>query len=457
MGWMHSGASLAGIAPAAPPPRPGMLNPATRFRKLLPFVGTALVLIVAISGYASLRAMAASRASVAHTYQIKAELADLQMEHALLDEDAVERAADPAAASVLGSEADEIRRCIAELKELTRGQAVQQDRLTQLEPLAERHIRQIQSQPGIFRPLAGPPGSVAGLASVVADNAMISRLTADIDADATRILDLDQGIWNREFRRNIAVLAFAVGACLVLLITNMHFLRVDVRSSRIAAEQIRESADSYRALSSHLIGLQDIERRRLGRELHDSVGQSLSAVQMILEQMIAGVRRDQAPAMISEAHEIVSRTAQEVRTISQLLHPPLLDMVGFTAAARNYLQEFSKRSNIEVKLDLPDDLRLPSKEIELALFRVLQESLTNVRRHAQASSVEVGLRRLDQRFVLTIHDNGRGLAEDLVADFEAGKGSGVGLAGMRERLAEFGGTLTVESTSGTTIHASVPA
>jgi signal transduction histidine kinase len=146
-----------------------------------------------------------------------------------------------------------------------------------------------------------------------------------------------------------------------------------------------------------------------------------------------------------------------VRTISHLLHPPLLDVVGFAPAARNYLQQFERRSGIKVNANVPEDLQLPSKEAELVLFRVLQESLTNVHRHAQARAVDVRLAKRGNEVVLTIQDNGRGLPAGVMESFSAGMASGVGLAGMRERLAEFAGTLAVETShSGTVVRATIP-
>jgi signal transduction histidine kinase len=235
----------------------------------------------------------------------------------------------------------------------------------------------------------------------------------------------------------------------------MHLLREDARSSRVATEHIRESADSYRALSARIIGLQDAERRRLGRELHDSIGQALTGLQMNLEQLTA--KRGEGDPLLVESCQLVRRTAREVRTISQLLHPPLLDVVGFVPAAQSYMQQFARRSGIEVRMNLPEDLKLPSKEAELALFRVLQESLTNVHRHAQATAVDVRLTRPDHEVVLTIQDNGHGLPAGVIENFKAGMASGVGLAGMRERLADFSGKLHVESSrSGTIVRARIP-
>ena len=440
----HIGASLAEGSLTASPARIGLTNPTTRFRKFFPYLGAALIAVIAIAGSATMKEMADSREWLGHTYQVKSELADLQLSRALLHEYETAAAAGSAEArAALHSAGEELRRSLGRVKELTRDNPAEQERLEQLEPLFEQHMREIETS------------AATGLRPNPGAEARMNQVIGDINALETQLLGAREAAWDRQFRRNIAVLAFAVGACLLLLFTNMHLLREDVRSSRVATEHIRESAYSYRALSARIIGLQDAERRKLGRELHDSIGQSLAGLQMNLEQLAA--QHGEGDALLVESSEMVRHTAKEVRTISQLLHPPLLDMVGFVPAAQNYVQQFARRSGMEAKTNFPDDLKLPSKEAELMLFRVLQESLTNVHRHAQATAVDVWLARRDHEVVLTIQDNGRGLPAGVVENFDAGMASGVGLAGMRERLAEFGGELHVESShSGTIVRASIP-
>lgn len=447
-----SGASVAEVS-STTLARLGLTNPATRFRKVLPYIGTALVLVIAGAGYATIRGMATSRDWLGHSYDVKSELAALELNRALLHEAVNSSPLSADAASRVASAAEGMRHSLQRLKMLTEDDAAQQERLHQLEPVLNQHIQQLETTAS-----AQKSGSAAAIADQgnAPDDATISRIVGDIDEEETQLLGTRQALWDREFERNIAVLAFAVAACLMLLFTNMHLLREDARSSRIATEHIRESADSYRALSARVIALQDAERRRIGRELHDSVGQWLAALHMNLEQL-QSARKEESAALITECNELVRRTAQEVRTISHLLHPPLLDVVGFVAAARNYAQEFARRSVIEVKLNLPEDIGLPSKEAELVFFRVLQEGLTNVHRHAQATTVDVWLARRAHEVVLGIQDNGRGLPAGTVENFDAGMAAGVGLAGMRERLAEFGGKLHVESShSGTIVRASIP-
>ena len=451
-------ASQTEVSSSAPAIRIGLTNPATRFRKLFPYIGTALVLIIAGTGYATMRGMAASREDLDHTYKVKSELADLQLNRALFHEYLNESSAVPSEESNahLRSAAEALRQSLARLKALTSDNAAEQEWLGQLMPLVEEHVQTTAgTADSRARPGQNGRGAAARAPSEAETEERISSIISDIDTEETQLLGIRQAAWDRQFNRNIAVLAFAVGACLMLLFTNMHLLREDVRSSRIAAQHIRESADSYRALSARIIGLQDVERRRIGRELHDSVGQTLGALQMCLEQLTT---RSPGPGpVLEESREMVRRAAQEVRTLSQLLHPPLLDVVGFVAAARNYLEQFARRSGIETKANFPDDLKLPSKETELMFFRVLQESLTNVHRHAQATAVGAWLVRQDHEVVMTIQDNGRGMPAGVLENFQAGMASGVGLAGMRERLAEFGGRLHVESShSGTIVRASIP-
>jgi two-component system NarL family sensor kinase len=163
-------------------------------------------------------------------------------------------------------------------------------------------------------------------------------------------------------------------------------------------------------------------------------------------------------ALFSDAAKLADQAIEEIRTMSYLLHPPLLDEVGFVCAAEWYIGGFAKRSGVTVSLEFaPDRERLP-RSMEIAFFRVLQESLTNVHRHSAATQVTVGFRRQFERIILEVRDNGCGIpAERLVRLREAGAETGVGLAGMRERMHELNGKLEMESDGhGTTMRATVP-
>jgi len=214
---------------------------------------------------------------------------------------------------------------------------------------------------------------------------------------------------------------------------------------------------TLRHLSARLMRVQDQERRRLARNLHDSLGQCLASVKMNLDMLSSSATTEQAK-LLSTALKSVERSIVETRTLSFLLHPPLLDEVGFASAARWYTDEFAKRSGIQVQLDLPDGIdRLPELA-EIALFRILQESLTNVHRHSGSSSVEIGLSVTDGQARLIVRDFGRGIPIQIrqCSDLDSTR-VGVGLSGMRERVSDLGGNFSIESNShGTAIIVALP-
>ena len=210
-----------------------------------------------------------------------------------------------------------------------------------------------------------------------------------------------------------------------------------------------------RTLSVRLLELQDQERRKFSRELHDSLGQYLVGVKMNLTMLGKSVPPN---ALISECIKLLDQAMTETRTISHLLHPPLLDEAGFASAARWYVEGFAKRSGIQTSLEMPEDLgRLPSS-LELALFRVLQESLTNVHRHSKSRKADVSVVASNGQVVLQVRDYGKGVPADVLDRFRRKRAhGGVGLAGMRERINELGGRLEMDSDShGTRVVATLP-
>jgi signal transduction histidine kinase len=212
-------------------------------------------------------------------------------------------------------------------------------------------------------------------------------------------------------------------------------------------------------LSQRLLKVQDEERRRVARDLHDSVGQTLTALKISVALLERKLGADaQARNDFAAIECLADQALQEIRTTSHLLHPPLLEEAGFATAADLYLNGFGKRSAIKVRMDFaPDFERMPDK-LEIALFRVLQESLTNVHRHSGASKVDVVLRREAQTVILEVRDYGCGISEELLNNWGPSlRGSGVGVPGMRERLRELNGTLEIEAAEpGTRVRATVP-
>ena len=237
-------------------------------------------------------------------------------------------------------------------------------------------------------------------------------------------------------------------------------LEMEVAERKEAERKLLASERSLRELSSHLLRLQDEERRRLGQELHDSVGQYLAVLKMGLDSLKGDMEAsgDGIDNRIVECLALAEESIKEVRTISYLLYPPMLEEMGLKTAIPWYLEGFGKRSGIETKLEMPaESIRLP-RDVEVAIFRVLQESLTNVHRHSQSPSAHVRVQIEDGTILLEIKDGGKGLPKDVLEETrESSRILGVGLRGMRERMRQLGGQLELSSSAqGTTVLARVP-
>ena len=226
--------------------------------------------------------------------------------------------------------------------------------------------------------------------------------------------------------------------------------------------QRKETEEALHHLSARLLRLQDEERRRLGRELHDSLAQSVMAVNLDLAQVaLSSVPLDKkARHALSEARGVLREMSREIRTLSYLLHPPVLDELGLVSAVKEYAQGFSERSGIALEIDIQSDFPRMPQEVETAFFRIVQESLANIQRHSGSSTGKIRLHAKQCLAQLEIGDQGRGIA----AGTQTERGNlpqatrlGVGILGMRERMAQLAGTLEVESSSsGTTVRATIP-
>lgn len=224
---------------------------------------------------------------------------------------------------------------------------------------------------------------------------------------------------------------------------------------RLESEVAKRTA-ALRQLSAKLIRAQDEERRRLARELHDSMGQYLAAMSMSLAALVSDT-----PSIdkrrTDDLQNVIQLCLSETRTLSHLLHPPLLDEVGLNSAMKWFVEEFGKRSGIQVTLNTENLKRLPTL-VETMLFRIVQESLTNIHKHSGSTIAEVSLRVNPAKVVLEISDEGKGMPKELL-ERASNRGSvaGVGLAGMRERVCEIGGDFRLQSDpQGTRIWVSIP-
>ncbi len=218
---------------------------------------------------------------------------------------------------------------------------------------------------------------------------------------------------------------------------------------------------SLRDLTSHLLRMQDEERRRIGRDLHDTLGQCVTAVKISLDSLAGRLGQDESwtRQQVNQCAGLAEECVKEVRTISYLLYPPMLEEIGLKSAISWYVDGFSARSGIQVAFDASATFRRLSRDHELALFRVLQESLTNVHRHSGSPTAGVQLSRCNGLAVLKVRDDGKGLPPSILEESGAlGPSSiGVGLRGMRERLEQLGGSLEISSSAhGVTVTAKVP-
>lgn len=270
------------------------------------------------------------------------------------------------------------------------------------------------------------------------------------------------------------MLGFVVFSALIVALGETN--RRSLAKSRLAEEELRRAQaeleqkvhqrtnelstanDSLRELSSHLQQLRDDERKQIARELHDSVGQLLAALSMNIATVQSQSHKlDPAAARaVSENSALVQQIGKEIRTISHLLHPPLLDIAGLASALRWYVDGFSERSHIIVDFEIPAGFPRLSDDMEIAIFRLVQECLTNIHRHSGSESAKIAIREDEGSVVVEIKDAGKGISLDKQLELSSGR-TGVGFRGMRERLRQFGGDLNIQSDDkGTLVKARLP-
>jgi PAS domain S-box-containing protein len=221
--------------------------------------------------------------------------------------------------------------------------------------------------------------------------------------------------------------------------------------------ELNKANETLHELSARLLQARDEEGRRLARELHDSVGQLLIAVGMNISTVRSQIHKlDEAGARaVTENASLVAQISDEIRTISHLFHPPLLDEAGLASALGWYVDAISERSKIRVEIKVPSELRLPT-DMEIAVFRIVQECLTNIHRHSGSKTASISIQQEADHIRVVAQDVGKGIPEHQLRLISDGQ-SGVGFRGMRERIRYFGGDLKIQSgETGTAITATLP-
>ena len=290
---------------------------------------------------------------------------------------------------------------------------------------------------------------------------VIASLSHQIEPLLRRVASTGEPIFNQEIRGPVPSMPGVTGWWLKSFfpiaregdaVSQMGIVVQDVTG-------LKRAETAVRRLSGRLLQIRDDERRRLARDLHDSLGQTLTAVKMNLSYLGRDTSHldERGQNAVTESKELIDSALKEVRTLSHLLHPPMLDDVGLVAAIRWFANGFAQRSSIQVDLKLPSNLpRLPT-ELETAVFRVVQESLTNVHRHSGSTTANVRLETEANWLHLFVIDQGRGMTSEQLLFRQDNATIGVGLLGMRERLRQLRGELEITSSSdGTRIHAIIP-
>jgi signal transduction histidine kinase len=427
------------------------------------FVSLALVFLTIVAlgalAYFTEHGIAASRDWVIHTYQVRSQLNELQLEVVRAETNETTGLLLHGEQQVLHSreQSDLARQTVTELRRLTADNPKQQVRLEQVRRMLEESDSLLESEAdfaGSHLQLSAPERHRQQ--KIGEQEKQIAVLVTSMQDEEEALLEQRIKAWDFMFKRNALILGLAFAVVTLLLAYNFRLLVGEVGRTRKMEKRSRTNAESYRLMSARILELQDSERRRIARELHDSVGQYLAGLKINLDQLESGGRID-AKKLIHETVSMTDYALQEVRTISHLLHPPLMEELGFLPAARWYVDEYGKRGQVKVSLRVDEPIKRLPRGVEIALFRVLQEALTNVHRHAAAQSVDVRILCRDGHVTLTVADDGKGIPEDVLSRFRDGEASGVGLAGMRERLAEFGGQIKVDSSSGgSVVQATIP-
>jgi len=334
-----------------------------------------------------------------------------------------------------------------------------------------------------LRPVAGPnapktwkeeidnleAGPYVGFCST-AEGQGRALTVGDIDSDAIfavhREAALREGLQMASFRPILTIEKEILGALALSYPQRAHWPKLDtelieraVHLAAIAIECYRNEQE-LREFSKQLSQSQDDERRRIARELHDSTGQKLSVLAMNLALVKNQINSSeiQFHKMLSDCSALTTDISEEVRTLSYMMHPPLLDECGLETAIQMYLRGINRRVGLEIQVDIPRRLERLDEEAELAIFRIVQASLTNIHLHSGSAKATVKIEHVSEGLAVTISDQGRGIPSGVLDRSPLGRGTGVGIAGMKERVKYIGGRLEIETSEyGTKVKAIVPS
>jgi signal transduction histidine kinase len=441
-------------------------------------IAIGLLLVCAILVYNTVLNLAESERLVTHTHQVQELLGET--------ESAIASAArarlsyvfsgDDAALTQYQRYVTHLPVVLNNLRQSTADNPNHQKHCDQLEALVNDRIQLWEKSVALKRSgLPSPAGQPDMTRQSVAVADEIVAVTDAMRTEETKLLQQRTTALHLHFVFAIFILSVTFIAAVLLLLWHYRLLRAELHAREYAQQVAAASANAAveaerkahmsesaalasqsaaRRLSARLLQLRDDERRKFSRELHDSIGQYLAAAKMMLQSLANDHETDRR---YSECVDLLDQSIKETRTISHLLHPTGLDEVGFSSAATWYAKEFAQRSGLQLDINVSEPARRLPREVEIALFRVLQEGLTNIHRHSKSVSAELIFEAAPESVVLTIRDQGVGIPKEVLDRFRSSGTSGVGLAGMRERIRELGGSFEVESANdGTSVRVVVP-
>ena len=419
-------------------------------------IGVVVLIILGIATDLVTRKLVTSEKWIAHTHQVNSALTRLHNDILRADSGRLRYifANDQERLQATRSAIAQVPNELAEVKRLTSDNPEQQAAIARLEPTLQQRVALLEESLKLRESgAADNPRQLAITAEGGEVMQQVAAILTEMRGHEEKLLSQRQTISENAYMEARLVIIGAFAIAIVLLTLSFRQLVVELRDRRLAQQAVRR-------LSARLLELQDVERRKIARELHDSIGQYFAGMAMMLDtirhQEMTTERRD---VLLSESLQMAQQGASETRTLSHLLHPPLLDEKGFASAARWYVDGYKERSKIDVKIEFHGEEKELPREISLALFRALQEGLTNIHRHSGSRSADVVVKTIPDRVIMTITDQGKGIPEIVLEQFRLSRGAGgIGLAGLRERIAELGGRLELESgNGGTTLKVELPA
>jgi signal transduction histidine kinase len=419
-------------------------------------IGVVVLIVLGIATDLVTRKLVTSEKWIAHTHQVNSALTRLHNDILRADSGRLRYifANDQERLQQTRRAASQIPEDLAEVKRLTSDNPQQQAALTKLDPALQQRVALLEESLKLRE--SGAPDKERQAAITTEAGELMQQVAATITemrGHEEALLSQRQIISENVYTEARVVIIGAFAIAIVLLTLSFRQLVVELRDRRLAQQAVRR-------LSARVLELQDVERRKIARELHDSIGQYFAGMAMMLDtirhQEMSAERRD---LLLAESVKMAQQGASETRTLSHLLHPPLLDEKGFASAAKWYVDGYKDRSKIDVKIEFDGEEEELSREIALALFRALQEGLTNIHRHSGSRSAHVVVKTTPSHVAMTVADQGKGIPEIVLEQFRLSRSAGgIGLAGLRERIAELGGTLELESGNlGTTLKVELPA